>query len=67
MQLKLVYLPSENTAFPVKLRQLSKMSLLREGSRDEGITEIYTLTVVKFHDSPICSCPVALNINKVKT
>ena len=57
MQLKLVYLLSENTTFPVKLKQLNQMSGLREGRRDERITEMCTVTVVKFHDSPILQLP----------
>lgn len=57
MQLKLLYSHSENTTFPVKLKQLNQMSGLRERSRDERITEMCTVTIVKFHDSPILQLP----------
>lgn len=55
MQLKLLYSHSENTTFPVK--QLNQMSGLRERRRDERITEMCTMTIVKFHDSPILQLP----------
>lgn len=57
MQLKLVYLRSENTTFPVKLKQLNQMCGLREGRRDERIAEMYTVTIVMFHDGPILQLP----------
>lgn len=50
MQLKLVYLRSENMTFSGKLEQLNQMSGLREGTGDERVTETCTVTIVKFHE-----------------
>lgn len=55
--LKLVCLPSENTALSVKPKQLNPVSDLAEGCRDEWITEMAAVTIVKFHDSPILQLP----------
>lgn len=57
MPLKLVCLPSENTVFSVKPKQLNPVSDLPEESRDERIREMGAVTVVKFHDSPILQLP----------
>lgn len=57
MPLKLVCLPSENVAFSVRPKQLNPLSGLAEGCRDERITEMGAVTIVKFHDSLILQLP----------